>query len=244
MVKIIDQNYEKISDTCLWLSGEFVLKFNVELYKKSKQGQRYNFHKEIGYTVDDQLRININRDFISYLSIESIKRDGAGNKVQIRIDQNNIYFLRYRLHEVANWFISKEYESLFIKKDRKIYITQTVEPIKIQVMFGNYIEFEPAVITYPGMIEEQTNGVNVYLNNDGVCFFMSVNTLLNFMYFIDTFNMYQSAQLMLNYIGRPDNGTNISFTNNSFLSSQPRNIQNQNNNIGFLSKNAKKREEN
>ena len=49
----------------------------------------------------------------------------------------------------------------------------------------------------------------MYINSDVNSVFLSVNKLLAFNEFIQTFNMYQSAQLMLSYIGRPSNGTNM-----------------------------------
>lgn len=206
MVKIVHQDYEKISDKCMWLSNEYILKFNVELNKHNDRFGKDNYHKEFGYILNGEYRVNISRDFIYYLSIESIKRSIDGTKIQLRIGINDIYFLKFKLHEVVDWFTSKAHKSLFVKKDGRIIIPFKVDPIRINVSFDNYIEFEPATITLQN--EEQIIGVRVYLNSDSISFFMNVNTLLSFTYFIDTFNMYQSAQLMLNYLGRPDNGTN------------------------------------
>lgn len=203
MIKIKHQDYGKITDVCMWLSNNYILKFNVELIKhKSKD----NYHKEIGYNINGCYRVNINRDFDYYLSIESVKRSDEGNKLQLRIGINEIYFFRYNLHGVSSWFTNKSYESLFIKKDGKIIMPIKVDPIRINIMFNNYIEFEPSICNLDN--GDQIIGVRVYLNSDGVSFFMSANNLISFTYFIDTFNMYQSAQLMLNYLGRPENGTN------------------------------------
>lgn len=207
MVKIIHNDYEKISDTCMWLSNEFMLKFNVELNKHSDKYGKSNFHKEIGYQVNGEYRVNIIRDFIYYLSIESIHRSAEGNKLQLRITINDIYFLKYKLEEVIQWFINKKYENLFMKKDGRIINTIKVDPIIVNLAFNNYIEFEPSIFSFENS-PEQITGVKVYLNSDNISFFMNVNILFGFKYFIDTFNMYQSAQNMLNYLGRPDNGTN------------------------------------
>lgn len=206
MFKIIDQDYEKISDLCMWLSNEYVLKFNVELNKRNTKYGKQNYYKEFGYIADNEFRVNIARDFNYYLSIESIKRAIDGSKLQLRIGINDIYFFKHKLQEVVAWFTSREYKSLFVKKDGRIIIPVRVEPIIVDIMFNNYIEFEPAIITLDN--QEQIIGVRIYLNSDAISFFMNVNTLLSFAYFIDTFNMYQSAQLLLNYLGRPENGTN------------------------------------
>ena len=51
MVKIIHNNYEKISDDLFWLSNRWVLKFNVKLNKYSDKYGRTNYHKEINQVI-------------------------------------------------------------------------------------------------------------------------------------------------------------------------------------------------
>lgn len=208
MVKIVHNDYEKISDTCMWLSRDYVLKFTVEL-NKHPEHRKENYYKEFGYNSQDgDYRVNISRDINSYLSIESTKRSPDGNKLQLRIGINEIYFFRYKLKEAVSWFTADQYKNLFVKKDGKIIIPTKINPIITKVMFDNYIEFEPTVLTLPS--SEQIIGVKIYLSSDSIFLFMDVNMLLSFWYFIDTFNIYQSAQLMLAYLGKPENGTNYS----------------------------------
>lgn len=206
MVELVHNDYEKISDICMWLNREYVVKFNVDLNKHTEH-RKDNYHKEFGYiSSDGDYRINISRDITPYLSIESIKRTQEGNKIQIRIGMNDIYFFKEKLNIVASLFTDSYFDTLFIKRNGKLMITKKVEPITASVMYNSYIEFEPAVLTLQN--EEQIAGVNMYLNSDNIFTFLDTNTLLSFVYFIETFNMYQSAQLMLSYIGRPENGTN------------------------------------
>ena len=208
LCKIIYNDYEKISDICMWLSNDYVLKFTVELNKHNDKYGKSNFYKEIGYTIDEDYRVNINRDFIYYLSIESIKKTLDGNKLNIRIGLNDIYFLKYKLEQAISWFTDKYFENLFARdNNNKIVMTMKPNPIKIDLSFGNYIEIEPSIFTFDNTLEQLT-GVRIYLSSDSNSLFMNVNTLFGFKYFIDTFNMYQSAQNMLNFLGRPEYGTN------------------------------------
>lgn len=209
MCSIVHNDYEKISDRIMFLSNDYMLKFNVEL-NRHKEKEKENFHKEFGYNINGEYRININREFNSYLSIESIRRIDS-NKVQIKITINEIYYFKAKLQNVVEWFTTEQFKSLFVKKDGRIIIPVKVEPIRTHVAYGQYIEFEPTTAIYNN---EQIIGVQVYLSSDNISFFMNINTLLSLNYFIDTFNMYQSTQLMLNYIGRPDNGTNYMEFNN------------------------------
>lgn len=208
LCKIIYNDYEKISDICMWLSNDYVLKFTVELNKHNDKYGKSNFYKEIGYTIDEDYRVNINRDFVYYLSIESIKKTLDGNKLNIRIGLNDIYFLKYKLEQAISWFTDKYFENLFARdNNNKIVMTMKPNPIKIDLSFSNYIEIEPSIFTFDNTLEQLT-GVRIYLSSDSNSLFMNVNTLFGFKYFIDTFNMYQSAQNMLNFLGRPEYGTN------------------------------------
>lgn len=225
MCKILYNDYEKISDFIMFLNPEYILKFNVELSKKDKKKNRENFHKEFGYNLDGLYRININRNIYSYLSIESVKRNN-GKKVQIRIGINEIYFFCLKIRQAASWFTSSEYKNLFVIKNGRIIIPKKIDSIKINTLFDTYVEIEPTTIMIND--SEQATGVRFYLDSDNINFFMDTDTLLSFNYFLSTFNMYQSAQLMLNYIGRPEFGANYSEFENNYFSNQ--------NNNGFFSK--------
>lgn len=203
MVKIMYSDYDKIIDTCMFLAQNYVLKFYVELYKKSIKRGRTPFHHEVGYDTGDGFRVNINRDFNYYLAIESMARGDTGEKSQVRIYVNDIYFLKTKLHDALNWFMGDKV--IFAKKNNQIIIPTRPDSIVVGLSFDKYIELEPGVIT---MNQEQFIGVKVYMSNDATGFFMDVNTFLSFVYFIDNFNMFQSAQLMLAYIGAPEPGAN------------------------------------
>lgn len=240
MVKIVHDDYEKIVDTCFWLSQDYVLKFNVELNRRSKNSDKTNFHKEVGYAINGEYRVNINREIMAYLSIESSKRSESGEKINIRIGMDEIYFFQYKLQEVVRWFTSSEYKDLFAKQDGRIFMPSRVEPIRVYVRYGSYIEFEPAIknISY----NEQVIGVLMYLNSDGISTFLDVNKLLSFSYFISNFNIYQAAITLINYLGRPVNGTHY-YNMNAMPPATPNNKPKIVQNYGFLKRVGAKDEE-
>lgn len=210
MVKIVHSNYDKISDVCMYLDPNYVLKFNVELHRKTKNNNIRSYHSEVGYTSNstNQYCVNINRDFRYYFSIESLNKPiGADKRLKIVIDQNDIYFLLFNLHKVVEWFTSEQFKSLFVKDGNKIFIPVRVENVKCVMSFNTYLEFEPVVIENDK--GEQFIGVLMFLNNDGVNIFLPVNMVLTLYDFLNRFNMFQSAQIMINYLGRPDYGTNL-----------------------------------
>ena len=218
-IKLIHKNYEKITDELMWLSKNWSLKFTVILNRNTNNG-RVNYHKEIGYYKDNNLCVNINRVFDYYILIDSVYNPDTKYKESVSIRVTDMYVLRYRLNQVEQWFTSSENKNMFVRKDGKIIMPRRVEPIRIAgLMFNKYLEFEPSILNKDN--GEQEIGVRIYVNSDTSSFFMQINRFLSFKYFIDTFNMYQSAQLMLNYIHRPSYGTNL-ITMNSPISDKPR----------------------
>ena len=88
-----------------------------------------------------------------------------------------------------------------------------ITPIRMTgLSYNKYIEFEPSILNYDN--NEQDIGIRIYINSDVNSLFMEVSRFLAFKDFIDNFNMYQSAQLMINYLQRPEYGTNIYNINN------------------------------
>jgi hypothetical protein len=210
--KIVHNDYDRISDRVMWLSTEWMLKFTVDLNRKSTHNGRTtinNFHKEFGYTTDDgRFAIKVNREFNYYLSIESYKKGIDGIRSSIKIGINDIFFVRARMQELIYWFTGNDMKDLFMKQNGRIKIHRSVNPIKIILQKELCsLEFEPAV-QYVNDVE-QWIGVNCYVNGSQEPFFMNVNTTLAFANVINTFDMYQAAISLLNYIGRPSYGTNM-----------------------------------
>lgn len=210
MCTLIHNDYDRITDKVMWLGFGAVLNFNVDLFyqrinKSNNEKIKENFHKEIMYknNQDDSYRVKVIRDFTYYFTIEYNLKE---IKEKVNIGPEQIYFFIFNLKRVMKWFIGENgVNTIFSKKDGKIFIPTHPEPIKINLAFGTYIEFEPAVELYSGY---ETIGLKTYLNSDGVFFFMTSDTLFSLFHMVNTCNMYTLAQNMLNYIGRPEYGTN------------------------------------
>ena len=241
MCNLVHNDYDRIADKVMWLGFGATLNFNVDLfyYRKDINGKdkyKENFHKEYIYRTaqDSPDRVKIIRDFSYYFSIDYNIKD---IKERAIITSNQIYFLIFNLKKVMQWFIGENgVNTVFSKKNGKIFIPTHPEPIKISLAFGNYIEFEPAVNNVNGY---ETIGVKTYINNDAVFFFMDSDTLFSFYHMLSTCNMYSLAQNMLNYIGRPEYGTN-SFNMNTIENS----FVNSNNKSFFNRVGAKSKEDN
>jgi hypothetical protein len=227
MCNLIHNDYDRISDKVMRLGFGATLNFNVDLFFqrkdiKSTDKVKENFHREFLYKVnqDAPYRVKILRDFNYYFSIDYNTKD-IRERTIITTDQ--IYFFIFNLKKVMQWFIGENgINTIFSKKDGRVFIPTHPEPIRINLAFGGYIEFEPAIDASSGY---DVIGVRTYLNSDGVFFFMSYETLFSLYHMITTCNMYSLAQNMLNYIGRPEYGTNSinmnELSQNKYISNKP-----------------------
>lgn len=212
MCTLIHNDYDRISDKVMWLGFGAVLNFNVDLYFQRKDAKtsekiKENFHRECLYKTNDDApyRVKIIRDFSYYFTIEYNFKD---IKERAIIAPEQIYFFIFNLKKAMQWFIGENgVNTIFSKrKDGKLFIPMHPEPIKINLAFGSYVEFEPAIgDDYNGY---EIIGVRTYINNDGSFFFMNSDTLFSLYHMVSTCNMYSLAQNILNYIGRPEYGTN------------------------------------
>jgi hypothetical protein len=241
MCKLIYNDYDRIVDKVMWLGFGTVLNFNVDLFyirKDIKTGEKIkeNFHKEIMYKQNDEdsYRVKISRDFTYYFSIDLNRKD---LKDRVIITPNDIYFVLFNLKKVMKWFIGEDgVNNIFMKnKSGRLFIPTHPDSIKINLSFNSYIEFEPAIESVNGY---DTIGVKVYLNNDGTFFFMNSNTLFSLYHMLSTSNIYIMAQNMLNYIGRPEYGTNSFNMNETYTNSVNSNKSSFFNRVGAVSNNT------
>lgn len=224
MCNLIHNDYDRITDKVMWLSLGATLNFNVDLFFQRKgnipsEKIKENFHRECLYRTSPELpyRVKVLRDFSYYFSIDYNLKN---IKERVVIQPENIYFVIFNLKRVLQWFIGENgVNTVFSKRDGKLFIPTHPEPIRVNLAFGQYIEFEPAINLDTNGYE--IIGVNTYLNSDGVFFFMNSDTVFSLLHMLSTCNMYSLAQNMLNYIGRPAYGTN-SYNINTGDSSKPK----------------------
>ena len=193
-------DYDKLVDNLLWFSPEISLRFNVQLSVKNKDGNRQSFHQEYSYQskfFDTSLSRQIRRNIDCYLSID-VKND-FNNSVSIRYQ--NMVMLKLKLQNVVQWFTK-----LFKIQDGQLCIIGKYKNEQISLDFGKCIEFEPIVITYDD--GKYNEGIRMYVNSKNIWVDMDISKFMAFYYLIDTFDMYQNAIILINYLQRPDYGYN------------------------------------
>lgn len=209
--------YEKITDDLYILGVNSILRFNVSLANKNQDGKKRLFHSEFEYRSDKYIDINsacsIRRTFDYFLSIENMRNTEQGVKEFIMIRIQDILYVREQFELATKWFRDAKYQNLFANSKGKLVMLGKVEPIKILgLAMGKSIMLEPIVISYDE--SNQTTGVRLYLSSLDNYVDMSVDKFMGLVYLLSSINMYESAQILLNYLQRPELGTNNFNMNN------------------------------
>lgn len=218
-------DYDKLSDDVLYLGSNLFLRMNVSLSNKGDQDQRYHFHKEYRYdskyTSNGKL-LSIKRSFTYYLSL-----DKTDTKMNIMIRPQDMILFKMNLEQVSKWFS----DNTFGTKGREVILRNRKESIVLPGLAQQrYIQFDPVVVVWENT-GDQTPGVRVTLGDPSIYADISVDKLFALLYTISNFNMYESAQLLVNYLGRPNFGMNLyEIEDNLYLREQEGKIENAKNN--------------
>jgi len=217
MKPLIDHSkYNKITDDIYLLGANAILRMNVTL-SYTKDNERISYHREVEYfdqSTNSDI-INIRRSFDYYISIENIKSVNGYNKEFIRIGMPEIMLLRNALNNTAKFFTDKKYENLFGYIKETLTITKKVQPIEISNLpMGRYLVFEPTIVTYNDI---SNPGIRMYLSDSNNFTEMNVSRFMGFVQLINDINILTCAQIMINYLERPEFGTNIYRYNNNHI---------------------------
>lgn len=214
-------DYDKLSDDLFFLGGHMVLRLNVSLNKVNpKDGTRISSYKEYKYSTskysDVNQMITMRRSFDYYLTID--KLDMREMSVMIRVQ--DILLLRAKVNEALSWFN----DGTFGMKNKRLYVIRKPQPSIVSGLIENKsIIFEPIVIEWENDgVQEQ--GIRVTLTESVAYTDIPIGRFYGFAYLINSVNMYESAQLLLNYLGSPEMGSNlITFEENPYLSDNNQN---------------------
>lgn len=196
-------DYDKISDDLYWLSKTIVVKFNVVLSYQGKDDNRHFHHKEYAYASkyqDIDHGYSIKRSFNFYITIEDLEDRENCTIIGVK----DILLFRAKLQEAVTFFT----DGTFGQKKNNLIIAKNRDPIIIGGLpLNKYITLNPIVIQYDETSPQQ-QGIRLTLSDKGYAD-LSIDKFYGLIYIINSLNMYQSAQLMINYLGRPSLGYNL-----------------------------------
>ena len=204
---------DKISDDVYPIAPNIVLKFNVSL-SKVNNGTRYPYHREYEYpshgVQGQSTLVTIKRSFDYYLSIENNQKDEYGNKLFIRIGPSEYMIIKKSLENAISWFTDKEFANLYARNNGRLIMMPPIpDDIFIKYLpMGKYIKIRPTVIDRGLSNSDSEAGICMELSDPSMCVNINVDRLMGLYYIISTFDMYGSALSIINYLQRPEFGTN------------------------------------
>lgn len=203
---------DKISDDVYVIAPNVVLKFSVSLSKINNK-KRYHFHREYEYPCsnadDTKSLVTIKRSFDYYLSIENSQRDDKGNRLFIRIGPSEYNIFMKALDQSVSWFTDTKYSTLFAMNKGSLIVTAPIPSFTIKLPpKGKYLEFIPVVLNKGMANADKEPGVRIYLSDPSNYVDINLDRLMGLHYTVSSFSMYQCALNLVNYLQRPDFGTN------------------------------------
>lgn len=190
------RDYNKITDTVVQL-GKAALKMNVVLSNLGINKDQ-SFHSE----VQNSNGIKINRKFQYFLSLEKSGDDYCG----VMIRPQDMLMLQEKLNQIDHEWIRAN--KTFVVKDNKLVILKT-EPIYVLGLAAEkYLQFDPVIYQFDES-SPVSPGIRITLGDPEQFIDIDVDKFYALLYSISTIQMFSVAQNMVNYLGRPEFGTNM-----------------------------------
>lgn len=195
-------DYNKITDELMQICPGTSIQMNLLLYKKEMKGDKKSFHTEYVVENNYQYGVIMKRKYNFYLSINNFQ-----TRAYVMITPNDIILIRMKLNLIQRWFENSTFKRV---NNEVLTIPRKKDPINIELYNEHkWLQFEPVII-------EKEEGTKI-IQKEGVTMNMYNQVLVNLdsdrffgmKYLFDTIDMFTLASNMMNYIGRPEFGTNM-----------------------------------
>ena len=199
-------DYDRITDTIMYLSSNITLEFVVVLSKKDKSGGRSFFQYEtesVSRYYGVQKSHNIKRNMTFYFVLNN--KNDFGNGLILR-PQDVVLLILAIEQQILPWFFGKEERIFSITKDKtKLIIKGNYNPVHYIQSEHKFLKFEPIVYEYEdGTYKE---GIRITINNEFVD--LDIDRFMGFYYILKNTDMYTVASTMVNYVKMPPYGINV-----------------------------------
>ena len=186
-------DYERITDTLMYLTDKITLSFTLALSKKMLNGQKSFFHYETLYnnSYGNEAR-SVKRNMNYYFVISNKEIFGSG----IVLRPQDVELLIMLINErILPWFFSQDKHAFQIIDDKLVLKEYT--PAVYTQSENKFISFEPIVYHYEesGQFAE---GINLGLGSGESCP-MTIDKFMGFFNIIKT-DMYATACALANYV--------------------------------------------
>ena len=201
----MDKNYNKIDSLICYVGGKAVLKMNVILSDtKAERYRDLSYHMETDFYSDkaDRRLVNIKLNYRYFLTLETIGKYNA-EREYIVINDSDMFQFREALRGIHTEITASD---LYAEREGKLTMVRDSPSFGVRLPFKKKVVFHASTITD----SEDFNhpGALMYVNSKDLVISLSVRDIEGLLYHFETINLFQLAQEMVNYFGRPTDGTN------------------------------------
>lgn len=199
------EDYDRISDTLMYLSDSITLNFTVTLSRKDRNGGRAFFHYETEY----------NSKYIGATKGRAIKRNMTFYFIiDNKNDFGNGFILRPQDVMILTTIMEQKLIPLYFDPNRRIYkiidgkhlaITGEFESIIYPQSEYKVLSFIPIVCTYEDGTSKE--GVRININKDFVD--LDIDKFMGLYYILKNTDMYSAACSMTAYVKNAPYGVNV-----------------------------------
>lgn len=207
MANISFTDYDRITDTVMYLSSNVKLNFTVSLAKKNKSNERMHMHFETEYNskyLGTDVARSIKRSLTFYFVLED--KEDISNSFVIK-PQDTIMMANVIDNQLFPQFFDSRKRVFKIVDNQMIIAEDLLNPVMYVQSNIKFLKFVPIVITYQdGLYKE---GVRIYMNSNSEYFDLDIDRFFGFYYYITKVNMYTAAIGLINYVKIPPHGINV-----------------------------------
>lgn len=196
-MSIEHSDYNKLSEVIVRFNSEATVKANVQLSKLNFNNEKISYHRE----VQTDRGIKMNREFSCFYTFE---KKTEYDYASVMVKHTDMILLNRTLEKSLTWFEDNEH---FMVKNKKLILVPTKPMLVTGLTNNKYLQFEPIVFQFDEA-SPVSPGVRITLSNPEDFIDVDVDTYYGFVYNMRP-NMFVVCQNLVNYLGRPEFGTNL-----------------------------------
>lgn len=201
----MDKNYNKIESFICFVGRKAALKMNVILSDaKAERYRDLSYHMETDFysSSADRRLVNIKLNFRYFLSLETFGKDNIDREYLI-INDSDIFQFREALRGLYKELTASD---LYAEREGKLTMVRDSPSFGVKLSFKKKVAFHASTITDSEDFKHP--GALMYINSKDLSIPLSVRDVEGLLYQFETINLFQMAQELVNYFGRPEDGTN------------------------------------
>lgn len=189
-------DFDRISDTIMFLGNGYMLDFCTRLSGKNKSGERRFYEFESQYQSNQFIGVDIGRSIKRNMNFYYLisNKDSFGSGIILRT--GDVYILQ---NIMTNSLLPLYFGNsrIYKEKDNSLVIVGDYKPVEYIKDLQSWIRFEPTVIEYEdGKFKE---GARVFVSYEDEYFDLTIDRLLEFYGYMNYQNMYLQAEAQCNY---------------------------------------------